>query len=784
MAQTYYFNNGGLCDSVQATLTVTQGCTFINRTTQWNGAYSEIWELKLNISLNAAATQNLTVWYSLDWTEDTDYGGYSEGTTEYSTVFTAGQTTKDITITCYTEIYEDYGSGGWMYEVFTKDNPILLAQKVIPEVCLVVPVECDLEIYSGITTNPVLRGETGSIKIFLSGATGSTIEYKVNGAVITSSGSATGYTFSNLLAGTYTVLATEGECFSQKTYTILDGEFRTAPFTLNTIKDLTCTENPIILNLSTGVNLVTRSGSGESTLEVTSTIVDGDYIEIQLEYPQTYVARFTAKNFPVRDDYFLATTLKNDEGVSVGTNSSAEIAKSIEEVLSKDILLSRLYDFRTDSNIVYIKAKEQNAYLNLNTSRVTIVGNITLTETRIGVSAYDGQLSQNYSLYTTIYVNEDIEYGEAETIDEFTKVAELELPFSSNNKHFFDLAPVLKNFVSTPKLNFNVKEFTTLSPMISSYYLEYGEKYPLVQNSTTKKSRKKGVTGQKYCINSSLPWTDANDMSAYLGTGSTSPTGYTTNVKFLTTAPSVKQVQRNSSEYLFFILPKDYGKTLSVKGDLYFYDGTILTGETLYTISTGSTNFGGVFCCAAGYNELNLADYEVLTGDSTRKIRRVDFAVWQSDSANTLTYTETRSFRYEIDELPRRYGCAFLNSLGTWDIFDFSGEIIDDVEYSNDRIEIPREVNTLGSSPAGFIANSVYNTRVTKKIACNTGWIDMQTFDWLIDLLASNRIYNYTDSNQPYLIVDSVNYQASSNDDLYNIDVVFQETLHLNNISI
>ena len=80
--------------------------------------------------------------------------------------------------------------------------------------------------------------------------------------------------------------------------------------------------------------------------------------------------------------------------------------------------------------------------------------------------------------------------------------------------------------------------------------------------------------------------------------------------------------------------------------------------------------------------------------------------------------------------------------------------------------------------------NTIFDTKATDTIDVSSGWIDEKHFNWLIELLASNRIYNYTDDNQPFLIVKSVNYKKSSNDDLFTVDVSFSETLQVNNVSI
>jgi len=791
MAKTYYYCDGGVCGSRQVTLTDVTGCYLDSSSgTQGTGDYVEIWKQRIRFSLDSAlpAGVDLTVYYTLYQTTDTTWNGGSnhyEMLMPHSAVIFGGTSYTDVTFECYVIQEADMSPAGGI-EVYTEtnDSETLSTQPVFPDCCLEpTGTTCVLAITGYTVTNCAIRGDsTGSIEVCVSGNSGNA-ELYVNGEVYVSGYDGACQTVTGLTAGDYTIAIRDSSlCVAQDTYTVLDGEFRTKDFNVIEPKSLTATENPIILSLGTGVNSASPA-YGKSTFEVTGTINDGDSITITLEYPQSYTAVFTAKYFPNRDDYFLASTLKNSVGASVGTNTTSEIAKSIEECFQKDVILSRLYDFRASGNYVYATSREYNDKLNLTTgSTVTTTGNITCTETVVGVTQYDGQLSQNYSLYCDILVNESVEYGDVASIDTFNKVASIELPFNSSNLHFFDVAPILKNFVTTKKIDFTFTGHTTFSKMICSYYLEYGEKYPLIQNETTKKSRVKGTSSQLFCINSSLDWTEVNDMSAYVGSASTSPSGYTTGVKFLTDAPYTKYVNRDSSEFSFFIVPADYGKTLTVVGDLYFYDGSVVTGETLITIS--GITFGGVYGVATGYRELKLNTYEVLTGGTTRKVRRVDFAVYQSDSANTLTYTETRSYRYEIDEMPRRYGVSFLNSKGTWDIFDFSGEIVNDIDFTNERMEVPRDVNAGGNSPMGFQSNKVYDTKVTRKIAANSGWIDEEHFNWLIQLLSSNVIYSYTEDEQPFLLVDSVNYQKSSNDDLYNIDVTFIETLHINNISV
>jgi hypothetical protein len=763
-----------------------------------------------------------------------------------------------------------------------------LQPQVYPPSCVIPPAPCTLKL-TGTTAvvNVTLRGDDdGSITVYWSGSTGTTSCY-ING-VLDGTEAGNSHAFTGLTAGYYNILIEEGDCFdTQNNIQVVDGEFRTGSFIVNTPVSLSAVENPIILNLRTAFNTGGASYS-KFNINVNSTVSDGQNLVFTFTYPQAYSATFYAKSFPNRGNYFLASVLKDGAGNTVGNNTTTEIATSIAEVLSNDSVISRLYWISANGATVTLTAKEANTKLDGSTV-MTFNAALAITGQQLayGNAQFDGAITENYSLYADILVNTQLQYGENPSTFNFNKATQLELPFNPvSNSHYFDLSTVLKNFVSTPKLDFTLTGYTTIADMLCGYQVQYGEKYPLVPNSTTKKSRVKGTTSTLYALNSALAWEDINDLTTYLGnrlhnvkanfdgtvtntgstyslvtitdylwdTGSTETTNigfrftdtvsttdsgwitgntysFTTTthhsgkiyisgstsgvtfqytkdwygypsasvgdiqgfnqepniqheVKFLTNSPNPKFVQRDSSEFLYCALQKDYGKTLKIKGDLYFYDGTSLTGQTLYTVSTGSTNYGGIFMFAAGYNELGLASYETYSG-GTRKIRRVDFALYQNDTENgDYLLSEEKSYRYEIDEQPRRFGVAFMNKFGCYDIFDFSGEIVDTASHTNQLMEVPREVGLGGNSPLGFEANSVYGTAVLRRHECNTGWIDEAHFNWLIELLSSNKIYNYTDAAQPFLIKESVNYKKSSNDDLYQIDVVFVETLAENNVKV
>jgi len=769
-------------------------------------------------------------------------------------------------------------------------------QTVIPP-CAPPPVPCTLALTgTAVATAVNVRGGSdGTITITWSGSTGATTCY-INGVVDGSTGGDT-YEYTGLTAGYYSVFIEEGSCFDQELNIVVgEGSFRTGDFIVTQPATLTAVNNPIAFTIRTANNSGNPRPS-KGYIFIDDTVGDGDWVRFQFDYPQVIDVTFIAKGFPNRDEYFLATTTYNAEGVPVTSNTYAEIAQSLGESIEKNTELSRLFSVYVEGQYVYLTAYENNEKLDINTESVTTndTGIFAVTMTQEGQAAYDGQLVENYSLYADVYVQPNATYGETPVISSMLKIAQLELPYQENNTHRFNLAPVLSPQVQTPKLDWTLSGFTTVQPMLASYIVQYGEKYPLVSNTNTKKSRYKGQSTVRYVLNSSLEWEEVNDLSEYLGsnisnlnpnfsmtavyhtpsagdvtitlTNPLKDTGITTTtnigyrvrttsmtvhdygwqtgatfamtdapsypyvyqgymyisgmtsgitvqyqrqfiaidsysyrqiyggqtavninsgVKFLTDKPQILDTQRDASDWLYILLPKDYGRTLKVKADLYFYNGDEVLNQTLYNVFTGSSNAGGVFMFGSGYEQLGLAAYEI-TGGTTRKIRRVDFALYQNDATNgDYLYSELRSYRYEIDQQLSTFEVAFLNQLGTYDTFTFIGELVDNVQRESGDYEVPLDINQDGSVIRGFQKNTVYNTKITKTIKCNSGWIDENHRDWLVNnLLSSNRIYQITQDDENYLVIESVEESSkSSNNTLFQLNLTFRLTTYENNVNV
>ena len=777
MAYTYYYCDGGVCGSRQVNMAIQSSCQF-KKTSGSHEPYEDFcdfYEETIRFTLDSAAPVDIRVYYDLDYRFQGTWSSDEEFTQNNYVDIPAGQTYKDVTYYC--EIYcgMDMGGGGYGYETQWLENPLLKPQPSIPDCCLEpTGVTCTLAITGYTVTNCIIRGDSnGSIEVCVSGNSGNA-ELYVNGELYVSGYDNACQTVTGLTAGVYVIAIRDSTlCVTQDTYTVLDGEFRTGDFYVVYPTGVTAVENPIIIQVNTAVSNPNPL-QNITTITVGGTIADGTSLQFNLTSPQAYSQTFYSKAYPNKPNYFLASVLNNQSGVAVGSNTTTEIATSLADALGNDILIPKIYHINNNGAVVTLTAKETGSRFDLDSTNViSSSGNLVVAQSQAGVDYCDGQITDNYSISCEVMANVDTtnQYPDSGDTTDYNKIAELVLPFNIDNIHRFDISGILKSQVSTPRPNTTLTGATYLRTLMQPYYVKLSELYPLVANTNTVKKRYKTETPINWVINSSLDRYVANDMGDYVNTP----------VMFLTNSPSPKQLQRNSKEFLYFVLPKDYGTDLDCRGDMYFYDGTEVTGVTFFTISTGTTNWGGVMCLNISYDKLGLAAYEV-TGTTNRKIKRLELAVYAS--GGTIQYTEEKVFKFEIDEMPRKFGVFFQNALGCYDAFDFIGTIEETISRETGTYTVPISYVPDGSMSAAQKHITTYNTKITKKLVCNSGWIDETHFDWLMEMMKTNNIYNANVDTAHYLRLTDWTYKKSSLDDLFDIEVSFEYTIWENNISV
>lgn len=888
MAEIYKVCSGGTL--VDSSITMTAGDCVFDRAVNTSTGLEEYYNKLLTFTLTIPNNDSINVRYSYTYTWTDRVNTYTSNGVGYVTI-PAGVTSYSEEVICkkhtraihYTEEDEGGFRGLTVSTIEEWTDHEIASQSTIPT-CAAPPVDCNLEITGTTQTTPTFRGDSdGTITVYISGATGTTVTYIINGETKTTTGPTTGYTFTNLEAGVYDIIINQGDCYDQEEdYTLEEGEFRTGDLLINEPADLVASENPVIVRLGTAINDEEGRKALYRITLLDETVSDGYWVKFQFTSPVEYTRTFYAKGFPNQSNYFLASVLTDENGITVGSNTRAEIIASLGQALIDDPIISANYNIYIYSTYISIISKRNGTKYNLDDVVSFYDTSIMYNNYKVGgIDKYDGSVEDNYSLSVEVMVNNTgEEYPDIGSVTDYTRAVELELPFNTNNVHRFNLSNVLKSYVSTPRPEQNFTGYTMIGSMMRPYRLNLYENYPLVRNSNTKKKRTKGSITNKYVINSSLNRFSSNNMSGYTGSvlhdlnpyfnatfgGSTGnqtatitsytstttqgtsdiqfkltntsysqtfdwqsspvfsgitgyyPQGYiyvsgNTNgvvnvyrrswwsndygsavqssdrkiinsVNYLTNSPNPKLIQRSSQEYLYFILTKNYGHPLIAKGDIYFYDGTEVTGVTFFNITTGTTNAGGVAMLNLSYDKLGLESYEN-SGSTTRRVKRVEVAIYQEDAAGNYTpYTEIKKYRFEIEDRPRRFGVLFENELGGYDSFDFVGIVENSIDRSSSPYTVPLQYNDDGSLLQGSKYNSTYNTLVTKTIVANSGWIDEDHYNWLIELLKSNNIYSYTTEDQNYLTVNNFTYTKSSLDDLYQVEVSFTQTIHENNITV
>ena len=789
-SKIYKSCNGSVVQSPTITLTEAD-CVGASYWTDVQGAYGTItvsYEQSLGgftISASTACASALTINYSYHIWEQLNGSIIYDETYLDTVILPAGQTSLFVEVECLLVTrYRDYNDGRMDEDRYLyKDTFQVLDQAIVP-VCQSQPSGCTLTITGTTITAPTQRGLTnGSIFVGVTGNTESYGNYYLNGA-LQATGSTSGYTFSNLKAGNYTVLVSNVlSCFDQEINLIVpEGEFRTGDFVINGITDLVAANNPIILNVNTAITNP-NAVAHKISLTVGATIANNLSILFNLVSPFEYSQTFYAKHFPNKTNYFLASTLTNSVGQAVGTNSNVEIATSLAQVLQNDSVISKVYYIEAVSNVVFLTAKELGSRFNLTASNVIITGsNLTLDVITTGQDKYDGQLTDNYSIFTEVMCdNGTNQYPELGSNLSYNKIAELMMPFSQTNQHKFNLNEVVKAQVTTPFPNKNV-DFTVLPQPMRSFYCKFGEIYPLVANTNTVKKRHKQDSGYFWAINSCLDREALNDMTEYVGDSITIDAAPAKeNVKFLTKSPSTLYVTRDSEQYLYFILEKNYPYDINVEASIYYTDGSSDLNQMVMSATTLNGNAGGVAFINVSYANLNLAAFE--TGG--KEIYWYILTLTQTN-CNLVKqfFSESKYYYLNSYSYPDMVGVNFQNSLGMYDTFDFIGAKEESINRDVTTFTKSLTYNNGGGVEAGFKSKSVYENKVTKKVTVNSGWIDKIHFDWLIELFNSKNIYCYTEKYNNYLLIADFTYVKNSNEDLYNITVVFEKTIWENSISI
>lgn len=783
-SKTYQYctNCTGSTQSVTVSLQATS-CTDYQNGINGYGDYVHYTRTNLTVTIPSAIGCNLKVRIkgNFEWTTSTGY--YFSGNTNAQPIditIPAGQVSGTLSNQdCLQYTIWKNNPANWQK---LEENYTIQPQVTIPTCTQ--PLGCHITITGTTVVKPSLIGATnGSITAHISGATGSSYQFRLNGGIAQSSP-----TFSNLAAGTYQLLVTEGACFNSVTVVVGAGAYNTSDFSVVEPAKLVASENPIMLTLGSAFFDGTSNIQYSTTnLTVQSGITNNYKMHFNLISPIAYTVDFYAKDLPNKNTYFLSNTLRDTAGNFVKSNNNNDIAASLAQALETDIVIGAAYFVNVNNNVVTLKAKTPSSRFDLDYTDITtskadgtvVTTGVTVSLVQSGTNPYEANIIDNYRFYAELYApNKNLEYGSTLSSSQFNRITELQLPFTNDNEQKFNFSEICKSFVLTPKPNYELSGFTTVTTYMQPYFIKYGELYPLIPNTPTAKKKQKGTTGYIWVANAALDFEQPNVMTGYTGQ---TISGYLRNVPFLTNSPQTKRASRRQRELLYFIVPQNLNQgTLAVKGDIIFWDGTTLASQTFITITTNSINFGGAFQINVSFDVLGLPAIE---SSNNKLIKQLNIAVY-SGTGTSRNVTTVKSYVYDLEEKTNRVGLSWLNKLGTFDTFDFVGQSEASTDRTSKSYTLARDINIDGSVDDGFKYNASYDVHTTKKLTVNSGWIDSQTFDWLGEIVNSNEIYIYSEVHDNYVNITGFKYTKSSNDTLYNIQLELSETIYENNISV
>jgi len=288
-------------------------------------------------------------------------------------------------------------------------------------------------------------------------------------------------------------------------------------------------------------------------------------------------------------------------------------------------------------------------------------------------------------------------------------------------------------------------------------------------------------------------------------------------IDLLTLQPQYYRIQLTQKLFLSFIydyqifnisetlgVPQD--TVLFLQYDLYFEDGTFLLQQNkLSTVTiinyfcqtTIEATLDEVQILSDEAGQLSMVKsvafrvMEFLLGDSIATARQVT-----NDKLFTLD-NDNRNYKndseiLDSDQLNHNFGeLLFLNSLGGWDTIFCLGEIVENVEITNDlfdkNFEYPNEFNldVTTDSNNDVVDSEVLNIDFIKTVDAQIQYSDKETFIYYQQLLKSSKIYfrKYGEIlDFTRVSIANTNYSNSYNEDIQQFSVKFRYLLSENHV--
>ncbi len=253
-------------------------------------------------------------------------------------------------------------------------------------------------------------------------------------------------------------------------------------------------------------------------------------------------------------------------------------------------------------------------------------------------------------------------------------------------------------------------------------------------------------------------WQDRGYYQKYIPT---TITGFISPKKFLTNSPNYVVIPSDPRDIGFS--DKSQKIKITDEGYIYAFYSTDINYVTYSVKLNNGNTFNRTFnisTIAAGTNiiaipsgpaTINAIDSSLLTGSITQPVISSDVVNYgvrldnDNASPNEKSTTELFSFKIDTDCRYETRRLEFLNSLGGFDYYNFTK--VSRHSEQIDRKFLKANPNNLNTS-TGVIDYSIsnrekiqYYTKSTSKMKLNSDWVDVDTFNWLLELIESPEVY-------------------------------------------
>ena len=258
--------------------------------------------------------------------------------------------------------------------------------------------------------------------------------------------------------------------------------------------------------------------------------------------------------------------------------------------------------------------------------------------------------------------------------------------------------------------------------------------------------------------------------------------------KYLTNAPKGSGINKTDNQsveltdegWLYFLY--DHGSNPVTDCEITLYDSAgVVTAIHTIDNNVGSLTDKKMLKIPAAPNTINNINpteftvapvQPIITTETSYKIILKDTGVQVSEP---IYFNIDSECRYEVRRL------EFLNALGGFDCFNFTkvSRISEDVErkyFKQNPDNMTSGVITYAQSDK---EKTQYYTKGTPKMKLTSDWVDVATFNWLVELIESPEIYLYDNGSRIAVqnIEGNWEQKVAAADTVFNLEVTLEFTM-------